>query len=187
MKSQTWLIAVVAILATLYVLPVAVYAQETDTLRQTRDETPTESPQTTMETTRMTTAVPGPAVTGIKAFTIDLSGDAVAPGPGAAGEGSAFVVLNPNRGTVCYALDLAGISPATDAHIHEGAAGTAGPPVVNFGLGTTGLGGCVANVDASLIRRIGDDPSNFFVNVHNEDFPQGALRGQLMSAERQGS
>lgn len=120
-----------------------------------------------------------PAVTGIKAFSMDLSGDAEVPGPGAEGSGRAFVVVNPNARSVCYALSLSGMRPPGAAHIHEGAAGTSGGPVVDFDLANRGLGGCVTNVDTETARRIATDPSNFYVNVHNEDFPQGAVRGQL--------
>lgn len=120
-----------------------------------------------------------PAVTGINVFTIDLSGGAEVPGPGADGSGTAFVVLNPNARRICYALDISGISPPGAAHIHEGAAGSSGGPVVDFDLGNRGLGGCVTDADGDVLRRIAARPSNFYVNVHNEDFPQGALRGQL--------
>lgn len=120
-----------------------------------------------------------PAVTGIKVFSVDVTGDAEVPGPGANGSGSAFLVVHPNARRVCYALDLAGIKPPTAAHIHEGAAGSAGGPVVDFDLANRGLGACVTDVDADLVRRIAANPSGFYVNVHNEDFPGGALRGQL--------
>lgn len=120
-----------------------------------------------------------PAVTGVKAFSINLSGEAEVPGPGAEGSGTAFVVVNPNAQEICYALDLNGIQPPTAAHIHEGAIDEAGGPVVDFDLANRGFGGCVTDVDADLSQRIADDPANFYVNVHNEEYPQGALRGQL--------
>lgn len=120
-----------------------------------------------------------PGTTEIKAFSIDLTGDAEVPGPGADGSGEAFIVVSPNSRRLCYALGVAGMRPPMAAHIHEGAAGTSGGPVVPFDLSNQGLGGCVTDVDADLLRRINNDPAGFYVNVHNEDFPQGALRGQL--------
>lgn len=123
-----------------------------------------------------------PGVTGIKAFTLDLSGDAQVPGPGAEGEGTAFVIVNPNAGRICYALELSGVTPPGAAHIHEGAAEEAGDPIVDFDIANRGLGGCVTQVDPALARRIANEPENFYLNVHNEDFPQGALRGQLSLA-----
>ena len=38
--------------------------------------------------------------------------------------------------------------------------------------------GCVATTQ-DVIDAIRNDPSNYYVNVHNEDLPAGAARGQL--------
>ena len=38
--------------------------------------------------------------------------------------------------------------------------------------------GCVA-AGADLIKEIRQNPGNYYVNVHNADFPDGAVRGQL--------
>jgi len=98
------------------------------------------------------------------------------------GYGSATVISAP-QGRVCYAILVNGITKATLAHIHRGRAGVAGPVVVNFspptGDGTPGrVSGCV-DIDPALFDEINTTPSNFYVNVHNEAFPAGAVRGQL--------
>ena len=66
------------------------------------------------------------------------------------------------------------------AHIHRGAAGVAnGPIVVDFGSpGATSHTGCQAILPA-LATEIMATPANFYVNVHNGTFPNGAMRGQL--------
>ena len=71
--------------------------------------------------------------------------------------------------------------PITAAHIHRGAAGEAGPIVVGLfaGSATDGmLQGCV-QAEPAVLRAIQQDRSNYYVNVHNERFPDGAVRGQL--------
>ncbi len=80
---------------------------------------------------------------------------------------------------VCYEIAVTGISPATAAHIHSGAAGVAGPPVVTLEAPTSGeVSGC-ASADDDTIDAIRANPAAFYVNVHTADFPGGAIRGQL--------
>lgn len=112
-------------------------------------------------------------------FEATLSGDAEVPGPGDPdGSGTAEVVLTPAEGTVCFEITVENIGEAQAAHIHTGAAGESGPPVVNFDVATNGLSGCV-DADEAIIGSISDSPSNYYVNVHNEEFGGGAIRGQL--------
>jgi hypothetical protein len=88
---------------------------------------------------------------------------------------------------VCFAIRWQEIASPTLAHIHSGAAGVPGPVVVNFLHDLAGplpdtinaVDGCVHDVDAQLVRAIREHPSNYYVNVHNADFPAGAIRGQL--------
>lgn len=113
----------------------------------------------------------------------DLSGDAEVPGPGDAdGSGVALVTLNQGQEEVCFQLTVVDITlPASAAHIHRGTADVAGPVVVALippdGSGVSA--GCIFSVDTELIKEIRQNPDGFYVNVHNADFPGGAVRGQL--------
>jgi len=114
-------------------------------------------------------------------LTAALIGAAEVPGPGDPDAvGAAAVTLDATAGMVCYALHVVNIAtPATAAHIHEGAVGVAGPIVVPFTAPTGGdSSGCV-QAERDLITRLQQNPAGFYVNVHNPDYPEGAARGQL--------
>ena len=109
-----------------------------------------------------------------------LSGAAEAPGPGDPdGAGTAEVTVDVAEPRLCYELSVSGIAEAAAAHIHRGAAGIDGPPVVTLeSPGDGESGGCVS-VTRELAAEIVARPANFYVNVHNAEFPAGAVRGQL--------
>ncbi len=106
------------------------------------------------------------------------------PGPGDPNaSGSTVIVLNANSGTVCYVIRVSGISsPITAGHIHVGDATVAGPVVIPFPLsgGPNTFAGCTT-ADKALIQNIIDNPSGYYTNVHNAQFPTGVIRGQLQA------
>jgi CHRD domain len=109
-----------------------------------------------------------------------LTGAAEVPGPGDPdGSGTATLTVNPGLGQICYELTVSGIAPATAAHIHVGAVGVAGPVVVPLEPPTDGTSSGCAEVSRELALAILKSPSDYYVNVHNAEFPAGALRGQL--------
>jgi hypothetical protein len=112
----------------------------------------------------------------------DLIGANEVPGPGDPdGSGIARLRLNQGRHRICYRIEVTDISLVDlVAHIHPGVAGVANPPIVTFGPfdGATAVG-CVTDVERSLIKAIRRHPSDYYVNVHNDEFPLGAVRGQL--------
>ena len=96
------------------------------------------------------------------------------------GTGTASFTFNPGRGRVCFELEVQNIAPATLAHIHVAPPGEAGPIVVPLTPPTDGSSsGCVEGVDPALINAIKKDPGAYYVNVHNAEYPPGAVRGQL--------
>ena len=110
-----------------------------------------------------------------------LTGIQEVPGPGDPdGTGTAEVRVDAAQSRLCWNLYVRQTDAATAAHIHQGAAGASGPPVVT--LTTPGADGhsegCLA-VDERLARRIAFEAHDFYVNVHTAAFPNGAVRGQL--------
>lgn len=101
-------------------------------------------------------------------------------GPAQGGSGNAMVNIDPGAGTLCYDLTVTLTPAASAAHIHRGEAGANGPIAVPFQAPSSGsASGCVEGVDAAVIADILANPAGFYVNVHNSDFPGGAIRGQL--------
>lgn len=96
------------------------------------------------------------------------------------GRGEAYV-FSTGGGVVCYVVEVAKIAPATAAHIHEAPAGENGPVVVTLSPPTDGTSaGCVDTGDADLAADITlRESENYYVNVHNDRYPGGAVRGQL--------
>lgn len=95
------------------------------------------------------------------------------------GSGKAVIGLNLVEGLVCWSVVVKGIATPLAAHIHKGPAGTAGPVVVPIGTPTNGATKGCGSAARALIRDIRNNPSAYYVNVHNKDYPGGAVRGQL--------
>lgn len=132
--------------------------------------------------------VAGDALAGGRPLSAILTGDAEVPRPGDAdGGGVMDLTLNSGQEEICWELVVTDIMPPSRAHIHRGEAGTNGGVEVFF-FDTViptpipvpeNLSGCV-DVPRGLIKEIRSAPESFYVNVHNEQYPAGAIRGQLM-------
>ena len=111
-----------------------------------------------------------------------LSGAEEVPSADPDGSGFASIRLNVGQQRVCWELSVSDIAPATAAHIHAAPAGVNGPVVVPLSPPTSGFSsGCAEGVNPALIQAIIDHPEQYYVNVHNAEFPGGAIRGQLSS------
>lgn len=113
-------------------------------------------------------------------YTASLTGAQEVPGPGDPdGIGTADVTVLDKVDNICYEIKVQGIAPATAAHIHRGAMGVSGPPVVTLEPPTDGEKDKCVSAPEAIADEIERNPSNFYVNVHNADYPDGAIRGQL--------
>ena len=137
-----------------------------------------------MATAMLVTAA---ARAGVLTYGFELTAAAEVPNPGPDGAtGTAEITIDDETNEVCYALTIDGLAQGDApimAHIHEGAAGVAGDVVVAlFTEPPTGeMTGCVQDVDPATIAAITADPAGYYVNIHTEQFPDGAVRGQLAS------
>lgn len=111
---------------------------------------------------------------------VELSGAAERPGPGDPdGSGTAHFRLNPGQERICYTLEVSDIAPATAAHIHVAGPDSPGPVVVGLLAPSDGTSSGCADVDRDLVLAILKDPGAYYVNVHNAEYPGGAVRAQL--------
>jgi CHRD domain len=129
--------------------------------------------------------IAAPALGQGRPFSTTLTGAAEVPGPGDPNaSGTALLTLNQGQGEVCFDLSWAGIDgTVTAAHIHVGDVGVAGPVVVPLFAGafagTDSESACISGVDPELIKAIRQHPADYYVNIHSDVFPAGAIRGQL--------
>ena len=122
-------------------------------------------------------------------FTIQLSGAAevcpTAPGTcGGPGTGTATITIDRNARTLCYAITTENVAlPLLAAHIHAAPAGEAGPVVIPLFTQPVNTATvprtCLTGLDKNLLKDILRNPEDYYVNVHNAVFPNGAVRGQL--------
>ncbi len=133
-------------------------------------------------------AVPALSLAGANTIEVQtkLKGANEVPGPGDSnGKGTVSVKLKPKKEKLCFTLEVAKLDPMIAGHIHKGDADTDGRIKVTLFEDDKGLDGngsyegCVKGVKSKLLKRIGSAPEKFYVNVHTEKYPDGAIRGQL--------
>ena len=119
---------------------------------------------------------------GGRKIAASLTGAAEVPGPGDTdGVGLFEARVNPGTERICYTLTASSIADATAAHIHTGAVGVAGDPVLTLDTpdGDDDDSEDCQDIDRDLARALIQHPENFYVNVHTVGFANGAIRGQL--------
>jgi len=100
-------------------------------------------------------------------------------------KGTADITLKPRAGKVCFDITFTGLAPDNPfaGHIHKGATGVAGPIKITFYEGSpkpSPWTGCTKQgVTKELLKRIRSHPERFYVNLHNTQYSNGAIRGQL--------
>lgn len=128
----------------------------------------------------VTLSTPGPtgasssaSETTVRLGAVLVGGNEV-PGPGDP-DGFGLADVWVKRGEVCWKITVKSVAPITAAHIHAGPAGVAGPVVVPLEPYNEGCTDTTNRISRFVARYNGD----FYVNLHNVEFPGGAIRGQL--------
>jgi hypothetical protein len=101
------------------------------------------------------------------------------------GSATGSITVNVGQDRVCWEFtNVENVEPVNRGHIHKAPAGSNGGIVVDFfnvTAGTQGpLTGCTTTaLGKELLLDIIKNPSAYYLNLHNEPFPGGAIRGQL--------
>lgn len=133
-------------------------------------------------------------------FRTHLTGDEEVPAVETQAQGQAIFKLSADGESLDYKLIVANIENVTMAHIHQGAAGTNGPPVVwlypedgpppaeipgrtqgVLAEGTITADDLVGPLAGASIQDLITDiqDGNAYVNVHTTQNPGGEVRGQI--------
>ena len=110
-------------------------------------------------------------------LTAKLTGRAETPAAAVNGTGKFKGRVNLAAGKLCYTLTSARLDSLTMAHIHAGAIGVAGPPVVTLSANVP-TEACIP-IDKDVAVKLVARPRDFYVNIHTTNYPKGAVRGQL--------
>jgi hypothetical protein len=111
-----------------------------------------------------------------------LTGAQVFPGSGdTQGMGESRFIFYPNKHKICYTIQVSGIARATSAHLHEAPTGRVGPVRLRLTPLRDGTSEheCIRGLGKRFIKRISGNPTGYYVDVHNDAFSDGAIRGQL--------
>jgi hypothetical protein len=111
-----------------------------------------------------------------------LKGKEEVPGPGDNdGSGLAQLETKIKKGKLCYLVEYEGIETANAAHVHKAPKGEDGKIVIPLFEESTESPAedCIKVSKERILKKLVKSPADFYVNVHNGEFPDGAIRGQL--------
>jgi putative cell wall-binding protein len=133
-------------------------------------------------------------VTGAREVFVEDDGT-LNPLGAAGGHAYGVATVEIDGATVCLDLELSGVEGTVAAfteatglpavHIHEGAFGENGPVELAFAGATDGPDGTVTlsrtcvEAEVGLIEDLRDEPDEYYVNVHTDEWTGGVVRGQL--------
>lgn len=91
-----------------------------------------------------------------------------------------FVAAIDRSGRMCYQLEARKVDLITAAHIHQGTAQVNGKVLVPLVTPQFDRrANACTELSPDLAQQILEDPSAFYINLHNAAYPAGAMRGQL--------
>ena len=95
------------------------------------------------------------------------------------GSGILKFAVKAEEGKFCYDLTVNNISVVTTATLNVGARGTNGSAVATLQPPLKGSSSDCITLESDRLGDIIRTPTNYYVNIQNQEFPNGAIRGQL--------
>lgn len=131
-----------------------------------------------------TAALAAPVSESGKRLTTALTGASEVPPNTETATGRATIWVNPGQQRVCWEITTtgpfsAGTTGITAAHIHPGFVGQNGSPLVGLSASMNSTSTGCTTVTRAIADAIRKSPQAYYVNVHTNLFPAGAIRGQL--------
>ncbi|HEX9872370.1 MAG TPA: CHRD domain-containing protein [Candidatus Tectomicrobia bacterium] len=116
----------------------------------------------------------------IHTLAITLDGSSKGPsGPPTAqdadGSGTAILSFDAAKGEICWELTVTDIAPAFASHIHK----NYGAQMFSLSPPTQGAASGCGSASRKFITTVLENPEEYFVIVHNNEFPTSALSGRL--------
>jgi len=140
----------------------------------------TSTPVTSTPAPRATAPSSPTPTAGASSFPTDLVGTTETPPNKSTGTGTAKITVDVAHKQVCWNLSARKLQgTVTQAHIHRGPAGKAGPVVLTLSPPAGGSSHGCKGAGPPLVRGIVKHPDNYYANVNSSKFTDGEVRGQL--------
>lgn len=118
-------------------------------------------------------------------MSISLKGSAEVPPVTTSAMGSGQITVLPDH-TVSGSIKTSGFIP-TMAHIHQGAVGKNGPPIITLTKTANDSFVVPANARLTDAQYTSFTAGELYVNVHSAQYPNGEIRAQLLRTETDGT
>lgn len=117
----------------------------------------------------------------MQSYHVELEGQQEVPMVHTEQSATASVTINETDRIVMAEMDLSDVTGVSGAHIHAGEVGTNGP--VAFGFSDEDNDGVwmIEGEDVTQEQHDALLAGHWYVNVHTDDFPDGELRGQILT------
>lgn len=141
-----------------------------------------------MRNTRLVAALGAAALLSGTAIAAEFRADLAAEHELTAGDtdgwGRVKINIDDNLNRLCADLEVRGLGKVTSARIYRGADGAAGEPVVALDPPEDNDSDDCDNIGDTLADEIQANPSHFYVSIATDEFPEGAIRGQLQPGSK---